>query len=267
MQVVFDKEQKIKVEKDWIVQNNAILRNISCADITNFTNWKTIRYLMFSIPPFTALKHLQALPDWESKWKNAITESPVGKPEPYEYYPKSSGNLITHALHLSCFLSGTNCKLDSLNTIFEFGGGYGGLCRLIYRVGFLGEYVNLDLPAFLDLQRYYLKRTAEGREIAFLLDGDEFVKRISDEKGRSLFIAIWSISEAPFSLREKVLQAVFANTDYILIVFQSQHRKFNNSDFFAKIVEKNTDYQWNLTEVPYLIVTDAKHYYLFGKKK
>lgn len=266
-EIIIDKEQEIQVEEDWITQSNAILHNIACADITNFTNWKILRFLMFSIPPITALKHLQSLPDWESKWENAIRESPVGNPKPYEFYPKSSGNLITHALHLSHFLSDMNCKLDSLNTIFEFGGGYGGMCRLIYRVGFLGEYVNLDLPASIKLQQYYLGRTTEEREIAFLLDGDEFVKRISDEKGRSLFIAAWSISEAPFSLREKVLQAVCANTEYILIVFQSQHREFDNLDFFAKLVEKNTDYQWNLIEVPYLIIADAKHYYLFGKRK
>ncbi|GAH81606.1 unnamed protein product, partial [marine sediment metagenome] len=122
-------------------------------------------------------EHLQALPDWDEKWKDAIVESLVGRSVPYEYYPQSSGNTITHAVTLSYFLSETTCKLESLDTIFEFGGGYGCMCRLIHRLGFSGEYVNFDLPAMLGLQNYYLGKTTKG-QITFLLGADEFTGQI-----------------------------------------------------------------------------------------
>jgi len=259
------KSEKIQIEEDWKSQHKAILVCMYSADVTNFLNWSMIRWAMFSIPPVNVLWHLQKLPDWETKWKDAIIESPVGKPPPYEAYPASSGNIITHALNLSFFLSNTDCKLEELDAIYEFGGGYGCLCRLIHRLGFSGEYTSLDLPALIMLQHYYLSRTVADRVI-FTESANEFSEKLANNQGKSLFVAMWSISEAPISLREKILEAVCVNTDYVLICFQSQHREFDNMAFFTEFTEKNTNYQWYLSEVPYLIITNAKHHYLFGER-
>lgn len=257
-----------EVEPDWKQYNDQIARCMREDDITDFTNWPIIRYTMFSVPPITALRHLESLSDWEEKWKEVIKESPVGKPEPYEEYPQSSGNMITVANHFAYFIPRTKCKLEELDTIFEFGAGYGCMCRLAYRFGFSGKYVILDLPAVLDLQRYYLERTAKGRTIQYLSDSDEFVKQISDRKGQSLFMAQWSISESPLSLRKKVLKTVCANVDYILIAFQEKHRGFDNQDFFLEeVIGENLHYRWDLFIVPHLIVQNNRHYYLFGKRE
>lgn len=258
--------EEIQVEEDWKYQHEAIIACLYSADITNFLNWNVIRWAMFSIPPETVLWYLQKLPDWKTKWKEAIIESPVGNPPPYKAYPASSGNIITHALNLSFFLSQTDCKLEKLNAIFEFGGGYGCLCRLMHRLGFSGEYTSLDLPALIHLQRYYLSRTVN-EQITFLEDADEFSEKLVVNRGNSLFVAMWSISEAPLSLREKILDAVCINTDYVFICFQSQHKDFDNMAIFMEFAEKNINYQWKLGEVPYLIITGAKHYYLFGERK
>ncbi len=259
-----------EIEPDWRQYNNQVARCMREDDITNFTNWRIIRQTMFSVPPAAALRYLESLPDWEKKWKDVIVESPVGNPEPYKTYPQSSGNTISIANHFAQFISRMKCKLEELDTIFEFGAGYGCACRMAYNLGFTGKYVILDLPAILDLQRYYLERTAKGRTIQYLSDSDEFVKQISDRKGQSLFIAQWSISESPLSLRKKVLTAVCANIDYILIGFQEKHRGFDNWDFFVskkKEYNPDNDYQWDLFIVSHLIVHHNQHYYLFGKRE
>lgn len=266
IQVEEEMSNEIQAEEDWKCQHEAIKMCLFSADITNFLNWNIIRWVMFSIPPETTLWHLQQLPDWKTKWQEAIIESPVGNPPPYETYPASSGNIITHALNLSFLFSQTDCKLEKLDAIFEFGGGYGCLCRLMHRLGFSGEYTSLDLPALICLQRYYLSRTLNER-ITFLEDADKFSEKLAVNRGNSLFVAMWSISEAPLSLREKILDAVCINTDYVFICFQSQHKDFDNMAIFMEFAKKNTNYQWKLGEVPYLIITGAKHYYLFGERK
>lgn len=248
------------VEKDWQEYNDAVAKCMVEGDISNFTKWSVIRYTMFTTPPIAALEHLQNQPDWD-KWKNVIVESPVGNPSPYEFYPQSSGNLIAQATHLSHFLLRTSCKLEDLGAIFEFGAGYGCMCRLIYNLGFSGKYVIMDLPALLALQRYYLGAMTNNRDIEFLSKEADYIKRISESQN-SLFIAMWSLSETAIVFRERVLRALCS--EYILLIYQDTHGDFDNAKFFSDFVEKNTNYRWGCFEIPHL--PHKKQYYLFGER-
>ena len=253
------------VEKDWREHNDEAARCLAEDDISNFTHWDVIRNTMFCMPSDNSslckpvLTHLQGLTNW-NRWEKAIVESPIGNPEPYEPYPQSSYYLIFQANHLSHFLLRTKCKLENLDAVFEFGAGYGCMCRLIYNLDFNGKYVIMDLPAFLALQRYYLGATAGDRDIEFLSEETDFTQGIN---GNSLFIAMWSLSETPVALREKILGAVKAK--YIFVAFQARHNGFDNTKLFKKFTEKNTNYRWEYLETPHLIRKE-KHYYLFGER-
>ena len=255
-----------EIEKDWIDNKCEIYRLMLQDDIANFTNWRVIRWTMFYIPRVSALNYLQSLSDWD-KWKRAIIECPVGNPEPYKFYPQSSGNLITQATHLAHFLSKTSCKLENLKTIIEFGAGYGCMCRLIHKLGFSGKYIIMDLPELLELQKYYLTSTLPSQleNILLLSNETEFVEQISKKEGENLFIATWSLSEAPYSLRNRILQAVCKETDYILLAYQARHRDFDNASFFSEFRKNNANYRWDLFNVPHLLY--RQHYYLFGERK
>lgn len=256
-----DKRILLTREPDWAHYNNLVAKQIAEGDIANFTHWNVIRQTMFSIVDSAPLAYLQSLPDWD-KWEKAIVESPIGNPLPYESYPQSSSHLIMQAEHLSQFLSRTQCKLENLHKILEFGAGYGCMCRLIHNLGFSGEYVIMDLPALLDLQRYYLGETTTG-QFTFLLDEADFIEQMSEDE--SLFIATWSISEISYPMRQRILDAVC--TKYIFIIFQERHNDFDNKDFFDKLTRENTNYQWDCLEMPYIFPHNIKHYYLFGIKK
>lgn len=253
-----------RYETDWQKYDNEITQCLAEDDIANFTNWLPIRNTMFCMPSdnhslcVRVLTHLQGLADWD-KWEKAIVESPVGNPKPCEFYPQSSYHLIFQANHLSHFLLRTKCKLEDLDTVFEFGAGYGCMCRLIYNLGFNGKYVIMDLPAPLTIQRYYLRETTNG-EIEFLSREADFTKEI---KGNSLFVAMWSLSEVDIALRERILSAV--NAKYVFIIYQDTHNCFNNAEFFSDFVKGNTNYQWDCFEMPHL-VHKKKHYYLFGER-
>ncbi len=264
MQVI---EQDLQVEHDWKQYSKDIRTNMDTADITNFTNWRVIRYTMFSLlSKGWIIDHLSKVSGWESKWKEAVIESPVGNPKPCEEYPQSSYNLLFQAWTLSHFLAVTECDLEGIDTIFEFGGGYGCMCRLIHRLGFSGKYTSFDLPPLLELQEYYLSRTVEGR-ISYLSDAEEFTEQLVGEQGKSIFMACWSISEAPVSLRDEILNAVCNNTDYIFISFQTQHGGFDNMAIFKEFVDRATNYEWVFRRVPNVVTSTSDSYYLFGRPR
>jgi len=253
------------VRPTWQEYNDVIAKQIVDDDISKFTNWDVIRLTMFCFPPASVLQHLQCLADWD-RWKDAIVESPVGEPEPYKSYPQSSGNLIAQAYHLSHFLLRTKCNLKSLKTIYEFGAGYGCMCRLIYNLGFSGKYVIKDLPALLELQRYYLGATTNNRDIEFLSKETDFVKQISEEWD-NLFIAMWSLSEVAVEFRERILRAVCSGTKYIFLIYQTVYENFDNKMFFSDFVRTITNYHWDCFSVPFWDWNGyGTHYYLFGER-
>lgn len=240
---------------------DVIAEHLAKDDISHFIDWNVIRFTMFCVPPLTALYYLQNLPDWNSKWKNAIRESPIGNPVLYSHYPQSSGNIIHQANHLAHFFSKTKCRLEDIDRIFEFGAGYGCMCRLIYNLGFSGEYLIMDLPVVLELQRYYLSETVE-RRIDFVSDVTEFTERM--QKSNNLFIATWSLCEVPFSLREEVLDRVCTNVNYILLAIGT-YGNYDNDAFFADYIERNTSHHWQKVFIPYL--SHLGCYYLFGERQ
>src|SRR5262249_29537133 len=122
--------------------------------------WDVIQDTMFVGAASYVAKELTFLkkhPDWASRWRRAIQESPIGHPLRYPFFPASSGNLIHHAFHLAQFEEKTQIQVNNIGFVLEFGGGYGSMCRLLHNLGFHGKYVILDLPFFSLLQSFYLK--------------------------------------------------------------------------------------------------------------
>jgi hypothetical protein len=222
------------------------------------------------------LKYLKGLPDWETRWSKAIKESIVGHPVPHWSYPESSGNLIHHAYHWAKFEESSCMRVGDLDLVFEFGGGYGSMCRLIYSLGFDGGYVIFDLPAFSALQQFFLECTGAKvltpAELKTVQSGITCVSELDELKdiltadsdaNKSMFIATWSISETPIELRQLVLPLLHSYKAF-LIAYQSQFREINNVDFFKNwsLAQSGIEwYDWKIEHIP-------KHNrYLVGRRK
>ncbi len=275
----------VKNQKDHHISGGMWADNIRyLSDLINtrnpreFLRWDVIRETMFvgnAEYISKELKFLKNLPDWENRWQNAIKESHVGHPPPYWRHLQSSGNLIHNAYHLAQFEAKTGVPNNSAGFVFEFGGGYGSLCRLFHNLNFSEKYVIFDLPVFSALQRFFLKsigitvHSADSFKMAkagvVCVSNLEQLKTIISnhiEVGNSMFIATWSMSETPVSLRESILPIIL-NFDRFLIAYQDKFEGVNNKDFFNNWMNtKNNNIKWYNWEIEHL----PNNFYLVGKR-
>jgi len=239
-----------------------------------FLQWNVIKISMFCGLFPEELTYLKSKENWQTIWKNAIIESKVGLPDLCEDYPQSSGNLIHHAYHLAQFEEKTGQDVSKLNTIIEFGGGYGSMCRLFFNLGFSGKYIIYDLPAFSAMQEFYLgslglkicKTPSEffsnKNSIICVSEIEQLNELINTENQNNdyCFLATWSISETSLETREPFLPFL-SNAKSVLISYQDRFGEVDNVDFFEKWVSSINNINcsnWPIEHIP------GSHY-LIGK--
>jgi len=249
------------------------------SDPREFLSWDVISktmFLVFSPYAVRELIHLMRQSNWNSRWQDALQESPVGRPAPFLLYPQTSGNLIHDAYNLFAFQEATGLVPEQFHNILEFGGGYGSMCRLLFNLGFDGRYVIYDLQPFSDLQSYYLRSlgipvlfnnsfTRSEKGVALVSDEEDLLRSAEPfTKQESLFIAAWSISEASLDVRRRFLPYA-AECDAFLIAFQEQFGEMNNCQFFDKWQEETSEtIEWRRIPVRHI---RGGHHYLFGTRR
>lgn len=263
--------KNIIIENEWAGRLNQLRQDIKNKDPRGFLNWDVVSQTMFHECREVELDYLKKLDNW-SEWKKTLRESSVGCPRRYSKLKSSSGNLIHNAYHLARFLSFHNLDITKLDVIFEFGGGYGSLCRLFYRLGFQGKYIIYDLPEFSLLQEYFLKSlnmdlnvTTENtsdhyKTVALISDISKLAQHLP-EKSIDMLIATWSLSESPISLRQNILKLI-GNPDNYLIAYQEKFFNTNNEEYFSNLIRFNLNYTRQRCPIAHL----PPSHYLFGKK-
>jgi len=248
----------------------AVLSN----DPRAFLRWPMIKKAMcVSNQPYISLEllHLRRRSDWRQRWYPALQEAAIGHPIPFWALPCSSGNLIHHAYHLAQFEVHTGRSATDFSSVFEFGGGYGSMCRLFHQFGFAGRYVIYDLPPFSILQRFYLQAlglpvyTMEelpdtGGGILCISREDTIRKALAwAEQGETLFVGTWSVGETPQSVRERIMPLIDPCRG-VLIAYAQQFEEMNNFDYFNSWAIEHSEFQWNHVNIQTLL----NHFYLFG---
>ncbi|WP_042692502.1 hypothetical protein [Azospirillum sp. B506] len=216
--------------------------------------------------------YLKNIPEWESRWVPALRENIFGMPIPSSYYPSSSNNLIHHAYHVAKFESATGKRFDEMDIIFEFGGGYGSFCRLARNLGFRGRYIIFDLPAFSALQQFFLQSIGlkatdnlnELKDDTTLCCSDlptlkPFLsEQIARNAERSAFVATWSFSESPLTVREE-FEPLLPGFNHFLIAYQKNFFGFDNAAYFNRIESMIGNASWKTEET-----VNSDNFYKFG---
>jgi glycosyltransferase involved in cell wall biosynthesis len=256
-------ERQIKggssAEDTWCRVANHFRYLVATEDPRSFLKWNHLQTMVFEIEDYVApeLAHLQQAAAWTARWAPAIRESQVGHPNPFPLYPQSSGNLIHHAYHLCRFEEATGAPVASFDLVFEFGGGYGSMCRLFHNLNFKGRYVIFDFAEFSHLQRFFLQSLGlslrSGEDLAAGLPGvcvvsdlaelRSVLPRLSATAQNSLFLATWSLSEAPLAFRQQILDLLLP-FDACLLAYQDQFGEVNNESYFAQFARGKKDFRW-----------------------
>lgn len=265
-------------EKEWFDNMNQLRQLILTADPRKFLQWDVVRrtmFISFAGYVYFELKSIKVLSDWKNRWRRVIRESTAGCPVPFLFYPASSANLIHHAYHLSVFEQRTGLKIEGLDCVMEFGGGYGSMCRVFHKLGFHGRYIIFDLPLFSALQKFFLSTiglTVLTPEqfvsnkpgilcISDLRDLDTVIAH-EDFKRESLFVATWSISEAPTNIRESIYPLASKFKSWF-IAYQHRFCEVDNVKFFSSWKTRNARYEWRNFSIEHMPGND----YLIGRKE
>jgi hypothetical protein len=270
-----DCEKNSVIESEWLDNKKKLRANIINDNPLFFLNWNIIRKTMFVGNSSYILKELASLKEsksWNSRYKRAIDENIFGFPERFVGYYKSSGTLIHHLYSIYKFEEKTKKRIDDFNCIFEFGGGYGSMCRSIFNLGFNGIYIIYDIPEFSALQRYYLtsiginviKKTNTGNSgtgVMCISDFASLSTLLKKFHENSLFIGLWSVSEAPMALRKKLFGFLPVFSNY-LIAYQKSFNNINNILYFKKFKKNIKVITWLEWEIKHL----KNNYYLIGYK-
>ena len=267
-------KNKGNLKKTHKIFNENLYKLLQKRKLKRFLRYSFIQKVFFVQNRFFIFKEINELKKSE-KWlfyKNLLIEDNVGDPVRYFLYPRSSGNKINHVYHLNCLENNLKINLKNIENIFEFGGGYGCMARIFSKINNKINYEIFDTNLVNCLQYYYLKQN--DLDVGF--DNNKY-KLINDLKNlkltrnlkNSLFIANWSLSEVPLSLREEISKLII-NFDYIMISFQENFEDINNLNYFKNLQETlkskykieiiiNQFYKGN-------VFKPEKHYFLFGSK-
>lgn len=264
-------------EKEWLNNMKSLRELVLSQNPRKFLGWHLILRTMFvgnKRYVSTELNFLRGLAEWETRWCEAIIESQVGHPMPYWKYPRSSGNLIHHAYHIAQFEQKTAIYVHNVDFVFEFGGGYGSMCRLFHNLGFQGKYIIFDLPGFGALQSFFLKsigirvhsvksfKTSKSGVVCISdLELLTTVLEDHDDFSNSMFVATWSVSETPANLRGLIL-SLLGKFKGFLISYQDQFEEVNNIEFFRNWVTTQNDVKWYNWQIQHL----EHNKYLIGKR-
>lgn len=241
----------------------------------NFLRNSFIQKMFFVHNRFFIFKELNVLRN-SQKWmfyKNLLVEDKVGNPVKYFLYPDSSGNRINHVYHLSVLEKYLNLNLKDINYILEFGGGYGCMARIFFKINRKIKYLIFDTKLVNLLQYYYLKQNS--MKVGFSKNDqfeliNEYKKLNHQKKKNSLFIANWSLSETPIPFRKKFLKNI-NNYHYFMIAFQEYFEEINNKKYFNQLRKKlKKNYDLNLIQNQFYegnIFKKQKHFFLIGQKK
>ena len=237
-----------------------VANHIKNDDLNGFLQWPEIKAAMFaSNQRFVKSEYsvLRTSDNWSPRWHSATRECRLGHPIPFVKDLGSSGNLIHHAYLLSIIEESLNVKVHELNSLFEFGGGYGDMAKLFQNLGFEGDYVIYDFELFSALQSWYLSNLGfkvetlkESKQLnsdkIHCVSGDEPIPIIDliagDEK--SMFLATWSLSETPIEYRA-IFESVLSSFEYIVIAYQHEIEGLDNVAYFGDLQSNLDSHEWS----------------------
>lgn len=166
----------------------------------------------------------------EEQLKYLLEEDGIGNPIISNSEYKTSSNRTYHTAHLAMYKKISGHYFWDTESIIEFGGGYGNMCRVIKKANPSVTYTIIDLPELLALQYIYLASLIGENEINIVnesnmkispnkinLISSEFLYKENMPLDADSFISTWALSESPYYLQKYVVNNDFFKTKNLLL--------------------------------------------------
>lgn len=199
---------------------------------STFWEWPAVRHCMLTLhfPHGEQLLYLQSdAADWP-RWEYAISDPDS---------EANQSNLIHQCYHLALWERTTNRRIDQLEVIYEFGGGYGAMALACKKLGFTGRYVIQDLDEFRILQTYFLSQ----RGVT--------VGHVTEPIESDLFVACFSLSETPLDFRAEFDKQLTAES-YLLLTSAKwgDNGALDNMKWGRDFMAARNEKQWSISQYP-----------------
>jgi putative sugar O-methyltransferase len=228
----------------WNDQSDKIINEFLNNDPSNFLKFKSIGETMFVgrrakyiyYEYYKLLKNRHFL----NNLKETLRCNNFGNPKTFPLNLISTelnSNMIHQGYHLLKLIQETNLDISEIDNIYEFGGGYGALCKIVHNSGFKGNYYIYDLPLMSAIQKFWISNSKFSEKKSILLTNntdelEEIGNKIKNKK--NLFISNWAISETPLELRYK-FNSFFKKFDYLSFAFQDKFQEVDNLSYIKEL--------------------------------
>lgn len=175
-----------------------------------------------------------------------LTEDPAGCPPPARAAAWTSPTAVHHAYHLERFARTTSTDPYAFADIVEWGGGYGGLARLLRRGSrHPPRHVVVDLPAALVLQWVWLGTVLGDDAVTVLEPGGEppagkivlaTAAAVPSLPMPDLFVSTWGLSETPPAAGEGATR-LLSGARHLLLAVQEPDSLFPTADWPLGLAE------------------------------
>lgn len=262
-----DTSEMVGASLEWNNNLNELKNDISRRNILNFLNWHVVkRTMVVDIPDYIPTEFQSVLNNeiFREYWRKGLVENQIGNPIKRKELGNSSGNLVHHLYHLTEYYNFSKKLPKDFSIVFEFGGGYGSMCRLFHNLSFEGKYIIFDFPHFNAVQNFYLScngiRVRDFSEFhscssgVFLVSDVMLLKSIltkQEAPHQELFIGTWSLSETDELTRSAILPLI-KNFKNQLIAFQKSFGEVDNVNYFNNYNSQFDDLKSLITEIEHL---------------
>ncbi len=158
-----------------------------------------------------------------------LEENYVGKP--IVSWPKYRASFasIQHLFHIAFLCENTSATLDDVETILEWGGGYGNFAKILLR--YLDRqvtYILVDTPMMTAVQWLYLSSVLGQESVNLVHDSLDKVKRgkinlvslpfvNNIEETPDLFVSTWALSESSETAANLANSKGWLRSDHVLV--------------------------------------------------
>jgi hypothetical protein len=183
-----------------------------------------------------------------NRLKLLLMEDLAGSPRLMNATYSTSHTSIHHLYHLLRFADTTRCDLERMDTVVEWGGGYGNMAKLFRRLKPV-TYCIIDTPLFSTLQWLYLSTVIGVESVNLLRRPDDviqtgkvnvvplcFVDQI--QLPADLFVSTWALSESSRAAQDYVVSRRWFNANHLLLAYQDASDMVPDADRLGDIASR-----------------------------